>query len=67
MQISVLFSEISNFAGTYFNGSANKATAEAGVPSYFVAGFPVMAAICDKVSVKLVYRSGTARMISEPS
>lgn len=67
MQISVLFSEISNFAGTYFDGGANMATAEASIPSYFVAGFPVMAAICDKVSVKLVYLSGTARMISEPS
>lgn len=43
------------------------ATAEAGDPPYFVAGFPIKAAICDKVSVKLVYRNGTARMISEPS
>lgn len=67
MQISVLFSEISNFAGTYFGGGANMATAEAGDPPYFGSEFPVMAAICDKVSERLVYRNGTARMISEPS
>lgn len=67
MQISVLFSEISNFSGTYFGGGANMATAEAGVSPYFGSEFPVMAAICDKVSAMLVYRNGTARMISEPS